>query len=75
MGRLENKIAIVTGGARGMGEANVRKFVEEGARVVIADILPEGEDLARELDGQAIFQRADISQEADWRTLQTVATP
>lgn len=69
MGRLENKIAIVTGGARGMGEATVRKFVEEGARIVIADLLAEGHDLAREMGDRAIFQRADISMEEDWCTI------
>ena len=69
MGRLKGKIAIVTGGARGMGEATARKFVEEGAKVVIADLLPEGEELARELEGQAIYQKADISNEEDWRAL------
>ena len=69
MARLANKIAIVTGGARGMGEATVRQFVREGARVVIADLLPDGEALAKELGDAAIFERADISREEDWQRL------
>ena len=43
MGRLAGKIAIVTGGARGLGESTVRRFVEEGAEVVIGDILDQYE--------------------------------
>lgn len=69
MARLENKVAIVTGGARGMGEATVRKFVAEGARVVIADLLDEGQQLAEELGDRALFQRADVAREEDWHAL------
>jgi 3alpha(or 20beta)-hydroxysteroid dehydrogenase len=74
MGRLEGKVAIVTGGSRGMGEATVRAFVEEGARVVIADVLEEeGEALAEELGAAASFQRADVSSESDWQALVALA--
>jgi 3alpha(or 20beta)-hydroxysteroid dehydrogenase len=69
MSRLEGKVAIVTGGARGMGEATVRLFVEHGARVVIGDLLEEaGEALAAELGDNATFLRMDVSKEADWAT-------
>lgn len=67
MGRLDGKVAIVTGGARGMGESTVRLFVREGARVVIGDLLEaEGQALAEELGDAAVFLRMDVSQEADW---------
>lgn len=67
MGRLAGKVAIVTGGARGMGAATCRLFVEEGARVVIGDVLDaEGEALARELGDAARFVRLDVADEASW---------
>lgn len=70
MGRLSGKVAIVTGAARGMGAATVRLFTQEGARVVIADMLAEaGAELARELGETAYFQRTDISREGDWVAL------
>ena len=67
MGRLTGKVAIVTGGARGMGEATVRLFVEHGAKVVIGDLLEDvGQALADELGENAVFLRMDVSKEADW---------
>jgi 3alpha(or 20beta)-hydroxysteroid dehydrogenase len=69
--RLKGKVAIVTGGARGQGEAEARTFVAEGARVYIGDILKEeGEKLAAELGEAATFVDLDIAEEGDWeRTL------
>ncbi len=67
MSRMAGKIAIVTGGARGMGEATVRLFVEHGAKVVIGDVLDaEGQALADELGDATVFLHMDVSQEADW---------
>jgi 3alpha(or 20beta)-hydroxysteroid dehydrogenase len=67
MARLQNKAAIITGGARGMGAATARVFVAEGAKVVIADVLDnEGAKLAAELGGAAIFQRHDVADENSW---------
>lgn len=64
--RLQGKIAIITGATSGIGEATARRFVAEGASVVIAGRSVErGEALARELGERAIFQAADVMREAD----------
>lgn len=66
MRRLEGKVGIVTGGASGIGEASVRLFVGEGARVVIADIQDQaGENLAVELGDGAIYAATDVTRESD----------
>jgi NAD(P)-dependent dehydrogenase (short-subunit alcohol dehydrogenase family) len=66
MGRMEGKVAVITGGASGIGEASVRLFCAEGARCVIADIQHEqGEALASELGEAAVYQRTDVSREED----------
>jgi 3alpha(or 20beta)-hydroxysteroid dehydrogenase len=81
MGRLDNKVAIVTGGAQGQGEAIVRSFVAEGAKVVVADIAEDlGKALATELGETAHFVHHDVSDESSWattlnETLSTYGTP
>ncbi len=69
--RLEGKVALISGGARGQGEAEGRLFVAEGAKVVLGDILEvEGEAAAadiREGGGDASFVRLDVASEDDWR--------
>lgn len=68
MSRLSGKVAIVTGGARGMGEATVRLLVENGAKVVIGDVLDDlGQALATELGDEAIFVHMDVTKKADWQ--------
>ena len=68
MKRLENKIVLITGAARGMGAATARLFAAEGARLVITDVLDaEGEALARELGDAALFRHHDVADEEQWR--------
>ena len=72
MSRLEGKVAIVTGAARGQGEAEARLFVQEGAQVVIADILDaEGEAVAKELGDDAVFVHLDVRDEQNWADVVT----
>ncbi|MGW0707637.1 SDR family NAD(P)-dependent oxidoreductase [Streptomyces sp. NPDC002643] len=68
MRRIDDRVAIVTGGAGGIGSAVVRLLVSEGATVVIADIRDkEGADLAAELGGRAHHLRLDVGDEDSWR--------
>ena len=60
MKRLENKVAVVTGGARGIGFGIAKKYIEEGAKVVIADILDEGEEAVKELGEAAEFYKINL---------------
>lgn len=70
MGRLSGKVAVITGGARGMGASHVRKFVEEGAKVVFTDILEqEGQALAAELGDNARFVKHDVTNAEEWQTV------
>ena len=67
MGRLDGKVAIVTGAARGIGAEAARAFVREGARVVLADVLDEaGAKTAAELGPAACYRRLDVRLESDW---------
>ena len=68
MGRVDDKVAIITGGAQGMGAADARLLVAEGAKVVIGDILDEkGEALAAELGAAARYVHLDVSDEEQWQ--------
>ncbi len=64
MAELEGKVAVITGGASGIGEASVRLFINEGARVVVADMQQErGQALAAELGDSAVFVSCEVRQE------------
>lgn len=68
MGKLDGRVVVITGAARGQGEQEARLFVAEGAKVVLGDVLDDqGEALAKELgEGVATYVHLDVSQEADW---------
>lgn len=68
--RLQGKTALITGGSSGLGNAMVRRFVAEGAAVIIADIDDaNGQALAAELGQQASFVHLDVAKEEDWQSV------
>lgn len=68
--RLINKVAVVTGAASGIGEATVRRFVAEGARVIMTDLnAADGERIAAELGASVLFMRQDVSDPVEWQAL------
>ena len=75
MGQLDGKVALITGGARGMGKSHVRRFVSEGARVVFGDVLEEeGAKLAADLGDRVRFVRMDVTSQDDWQAAVQTAT-
>ena len=72
MGRLEGKVAVISGAARGQGEAEARLFANEGAKVVFGDILDmEGEKVEAEINetgGEAKYIHLDVTNESEWET-------
>ncbi|WP_411082730.1 SDR family NAD(P)-dependent oxidoreductase [Streptomyces sp. cmx-18-6] len=75
MGKLDGRVVLVTGAARGQGEQEARLFAAEGARVIVADVLVEqGEALAKELgEDVARFARLDVGREEEWAAAVAVA--
>ncbi|MFF8838249.1 SDR family NAD(P)-dependent oxidoreductase [Streptomyces sp. NPDC015130] len=79
MGKLDGRVVLVTGAARGQGEQEARLFAAEGARVVLADVLDDaGEALAKELaeglgEERAVYVRLDVTKEEDWTAAVAVA--
>ncbi|MGI9616556.1 MAG: SDR family NAD(P)-dependent oxidoreductase [Acidimicrobiales bacterium] len=75
MGRLDDKVAVITGGASGIGAGTVRRFTEEGAKVLIADLDEEkGTALAAELGDSTAFLPTDVSKEEDVAAMIAEAT-
>ena len=65
--RLEGKVALISGGARGMGESHARAMVAQGAKVVLGDILDaEGQALAKELGDSAVYVHLDVTSREQW---------
>jgi len=70
MARLGNKVAIITGAARGIGASHARIFAREGAQLVLTDLNAEaGTALAEEIGGQALFLRQDVTDPGDWEAI------
>lgn len=68
MGRLDGRVALVTGAARGQGEAEARRLAEDGAAVVVTDVLDEeGRAVATSIGDRAMYQRLDVTREGDWQ--------
>lgn len=68
--RLSGKVALVTGAAQGLGEAQARLFAREGATVVVTDIDAEGgRDIAAAIGGSAVFHRLDVTDQEQWATV------
>lgn len=69
--RLKDKVALISGAASGMGAATARRFAEEGAAVVVADVLEaEGREVAKGIEsrgGRSLFRKLDVTVEEDWR--------
>src|SRR6266481_8840373 len=78
MGRLDSKVAVITGAASGMGRATAIRFAGEGAAVVISDLNQEGGESVvrdcRENGGRAVFQKTDVSSEAEIKAAVARAT-
>ena len=68
IGRVEGKVAIITGGARGMGAMHGQRLIEEGAKVILTDMLDaEGEAVAKALGANARYLHHDVTKESEWK--------
>jgi len=78
MGKLDGRVALISGGARGQGAAEARTFAREGAKVVFGDVRDtEGEQVEATIragGGEAVYAHLDVASEADWRSAVQLAT-
>jgi len=78
MGRLDGKVALISGGARGQGAAEAKLCAREGAKVVLGDVLDEqGKQVEAEIrasGGEATYVHLDVTREGDWREAVETAT-
>ncbi len=72
MGRVDGKVALISGGARGLGASHARALVAEGARVVVGDVL-DGDDIAAELGERCRAVHLDVTNRDDWDAAVAVA--
>ena len=75
MGRLDGKVALISGAARGMGQAEARLFADEGAKVAVCDVIDdEGKAVAQAIGSSSLYQHLDVTDEDHWEKAVSATT-